>query len=142
MVSDLSNGTYFSQTMRGEICGGVSDPDEPSSMNTSSSFPFLKRMCCSMVRTVPMLAGLKVLRQWAGFYDETPDGQPILGRVDDVDGFVQLNGFGGHGFMMAPVIGKLTAEWLLRKTDHEIFQKYDLGRFARGEVQKETFVIG
>ena len=142
MVSDLSNGTYFSQTMRGEICGGVSLPDEPSSMNTNSSFSFLKRMCRSMVRTIPMLAGLKVLRQWAGFYDETPDGQPILGRVDEVDGFIQLNGFGGHGFMMAPVIGKMTAEWLLRKTDQNIFQKYDLGRFARGEVQKETFVIG
>ncbi len=142
MVSDLSDGTYFSQTMRGEICGGLSNPDEPSSMETGSSFDFLKRMCRSIVRVLPELAGLKVLRQWAGFYDETPDGQPILGRVDAVDGFIQLNGFGGHGFMMAPVIGKMTAEWILRKVDHPIFQKYDLGRFERGEVKKETLVIG
>lgn len=142
MVSDLSDGTYFSQTMRGEICGGVSDPDEPSSMETGSSFDFLRRMCGSMVRVLPKLAGLKVMRTWAGFYDETPDGNPILGRVEPVDGFIQLNGFGGHGFMMAPVIGKMAAEWILRKVDHPLFAKYDLGRFERGDIKQETFVIG
>jgi sarcosine oxidase subunit beta len=142
MVSDLSDGTYFSQTMRGEICGGVSDPDEPSSMETGSSFDFLQRMCRSMTRLLPSLAGLRVMRQWAGFYDETPDGQPILGRVDGVDGFIQLNGFGGHGFMLAPIMGKMAAEWILRKADHPIFSRYDLGRFERGAVEKEDFVIG
>ncbi len=142
MVSDLSNGTYFSQTMRGEICGGISDPDEPSSMETASSLGFLRRMCRSMTQILPRLAGLRVLRTWAGFYDETPDGQPILGRVDEVDGFIQLNGFGGHGMMMAPAVGKMAAEWMLRKADHDIFRKYDRGRFERGDVQRESFVIG
>jgi sarcosine oxidase subunit beta len=142
MVSDLSNGTYFSQTMRGEICGGISDPDEPSSMETGNSFAFLRRMSRSMVRILPRLANLKILRSWAGYYDETPDGQPILGRVEPIDGFLQLNGFGGHGFMLAPVIGKMTAEWMLRKVDHPLFRKYDLGRFARGESEAENFVIG
>jgi len=142
MVSDLSDGTYFSQTMRGEICGGVSDPAEPSSMETRSSLRFLERMCRAMVRVVPTLANVRVMRQWAGFYDETPDGQPILGRVDEVDGFIQLHGFGGHGMMLAPIVGKLAAEWILRKADHALFQRYDLGRFKRGEVQKETFSIG
>jgi sarcosine oxidase, subunit beta len=142
LVSDLSNGTYFSQTMRGEICGGISDPEEPSSMSTDSSFRFLQRMCQSMSQILPITAGLKVLRQWAGYYDETPDGHPILGRVEAVDGFIQLNGFGGHGMMLAPIIGKLAAEWILRKSDHDLFSKYDLGRFRRGDCQKETFVIG
>ncbi len=142
MVSDLSDGTYFSQTMRGEILGGISDPMEPSTMETKSSFRFLNRMCQSMVRLMPELSHARVMRQWAGYYDETPDGHPILGRVDEVDGFIQLHGFGGHGFMMAPAVGKMAAEWLLRKTDHSWFNKYDLGRFARGEVEKETFVIG
>ncbi|MBW1811206.1 MAG: FAD-binding oxidoreductase [Deltaproteobacteria bacterium] len=142
MVCDLSDGTYFSQTMRGEICGGLSDPDEPSSMNTGSSFKFLSRMCQSMIRILPRLSGVKILRQWAGYYDETPDGNPVLGRVAEVEGFIQLNGFGGHGFMLAPAIGKIAAEWLLRKSEHEIFTKYSLARFTKGEVKKETLVIG
>jgi sarcosine oxidase, subunit beta len=142
MVCDLSDGTYFSQTMRGEICGGLSDPDEASSMNTGSSFRFLRRMCQSMVRIIPRLAGVKILRQWAGYYDETPDGNPVMGRVNQVEGFIQLNGFGGHGFMLAPAIGKIAAEWLLRKSDHEIFTKYNLNRFEKGATKKETLVIG
>jgi len=142
MLSDLSNGTYFSQTMRGEILGGISDPEEPSSMETGSSFRFLNRMCTSMVNLLPRLGNVKVLRQWAGYYDETPDGQPILGPVAGVNGFIQLNGFGGHGFMMAPAVTRITAEWLLRKSEHKIFTTYDPGRFARGELQKENFVIG
>ncbi len=142
MVCDLSDGTYFSQTMRGEICGGISDPEEPSSMNSGSSFRFLSRMCQSMIRILPRLSGVKILRQWAGYYDETPDGNPILGRVADVEGFIQLNGFGGHRFMLAPAIGKIAAEWLLRKSEHEIFTKYGLDRFTKGDVKKETLVIG
>jgi len=142
MVSDLSNGTYFSQTMRGEILGGIADPREPSSMETNSSFRFLARMCNSMIRILPRLSRVKILRQWAGYYDETPDGQPILGRVDPVEGFIQLNGFGGHGFMLAPAVGQIAAEWILRKRDHPIFQTYDLGRFQRGETRKEHLTIG
>ncbi len=142
LISDLSDGTYFSQTMRGEILGGLSDPKEPSSLDNSSSFHFLARMCRSMTRILPKLGHVKVMRQWAGYYDETPDGNPILGRVDGVEGFIQANGFGGHGFMLAPAIGQLTAEWLLRKSDPDIFHKYELARFSRGQVQKETFVIG
>jgi len=142
LVSDLTDGTYFSQTIRGEICGGLADSAEPSSMESGSSFRFLQRMCRSMTRILPRTGGLKVLRQWAGFYDETPDGHPILGRVEGVDGFIQLNGFGGHGMMMAPVIGRLAAEWLLRQSDPEIFRKYDLCRFQRGECKKETLLIG
>jgi sarcosine oxidase subunit beta len=142
MVSDLSDGTYFSQTMRGEILGGISDPQEPSSMETNSSFRFLARMCNSMIRILPRLSRVKIMRQWAGYYDETPDGQPILGRVESLDGFIQLNGFGGHGFMLAPAVGKIAAEWILRKVDHQIFHSYDLSRFRRGETRKEDLVIG
>ncbi len=142
MVCDLSNGTYFSQTMRGEICGGISDPQEPSSMNTASSLRFVRRMCRSMVRLLPCLAAVKILRQWAGYYDVTPDGNPVLGRTPGIDGFIQLNGFGGHGFMLAPAIGKLTAEWLLRKKEDPIFNTYGLERFAGGGAKREGMVIG
>lgn len=142
MVCDLSDGTYFSQTMRGEICGGLSDPHEPSSMSTASSFRFLHRMCRSMTRLMPKLAGVKILRQWAGYYDETPDGNPILGVSKEVEGLIQLNGFGGHGFMLAPAIGKIAAEWLLRKAEHEIFRKYAPDRFVNNTLAKESLVLG
>ncbi|HUU00854.1 MAG TPA: FAD-binding oxidoreductase [Myxococcota bacterium] len=142
MLCDLSDGTYFSQTMRGEICGGLSDPEEPSSMSSASSFRFLRRMCRSMTRLMPKLSGVKILRQWAGYYDETPDGNPILGPSKEVEGFIQFNGFGGHGFMLAPAIGKIGAEWLLRQAEHEIFTKYAPDRFGKNPAPKESLVLG
>jgi len=142
MVADLSNGTYLSQTMRGELCGGISDPEEKSSLDNSSSLRFLRRMSRSMLQLFPHLGPVKVLRQWAGYYDETPDGNPVLGYTPSVEGFIQMNGFGGHGFMLAPAVGQLAAEWLLRRKEHGIFNTYNLERFARGDLKKEDLVIG
>ena len=142
MVADLSDGTYFSQTMRGEICGGISDPKEPSSMETRSSSRFLGRMCRSMTNILPALSVVKILRQWAGYYDETPDGNPIRGKVKEVEGFIQLNGFGGHGFMLAPAIGKHAANWLLRRSEHPIFEKYRLDRFQKQDCKSESMTLG
>ena len=142
MVCDLADGTYFSQTMRGEICGGLSDPLEHSSLNTSSSLRFLSRMSASLLRLLPRLGGVKILRQWAGYYDETPDGNPVLGRTAGVEGFIQLNGFGGHGFMLAPAVGQIMAEWLLRRVREPLVERYGLDRFSSGQLQRETLVIG
>ena len=62
-----------------------------------------------------MLGDVKVLRQWAGCYDLTPDANPIVGQVDGVENFFQASGFMGHGFMMAPVMGKRIAEHIVKR---------------------------
>ena len=41
-----------------------------------------------------------------GFYDVTPDHQPMLGPVQGYDGLWLAAGFSGHGFMMAPAVGR------------------------------------
>ena len=51
-------------------------------------------------------------------------------------------GFMGHGFMMAPIVGKLYAEWLSGGQKHEIFERCTLSRFTAGGIQKEDFIIG
>jgi sarcosine oxidase subunit beta len=48
----------------------------------------------------------------------------------------------GHGFMMAPIIGKLYGEWLARGHKHPIFDRCRLARFAEGAIEKEDFIIG
>jgi sarcosine oxidase, subunit beta len=51
-----------------------------------------------------------VLRAWSGFYDEVPDGFPVIGEDPRLKGFVQANGFGGHGFMLAPASTRRVAQ--------------------------------
>jgi sarcosine oxidase subunit beta len=91
---------------------------------------------------VPSLAGVRVLRQWAGCYDLTPDGGPIVGRVADPANLTLACGFMGHGFMMAPVMGRLLAEHVATGVTSELFARWDLARFARGELVRENMIIG
>jgi sarcosine oxidase, subunit beta len=103
MVVRASDGLYFSQTMRGEIVGGITLRDGAGVAQGMPSSPrFLKEMARALVRLVPRLGPVGVLRAWSGFYDDTPDGFPVIGEDPRCSGFVHANGFGGHGFMLAP----------------------------------------
>ena len=52
----------------------------------------------------------RVLRQWAGICDMTPDFSPIIGTVPDVAGFILDVGWGTYGFKAGPVAGRRVAE--------------------------------
>ena len=145
MVSELSSGLYCSQSMRGEIVGGVTIPGHGSTYGMGSTLEFLATYARRLVRLMPILGDIKVLRQWAGPYDQSPDGNPILGPAPGHPDFLLACGFVGHGFMMAPIIGKLYGEWLTGGEPHEIFARYTLARFADGssaQHAKEDFNIG
>jgi sarcosine oxidase, subunit beta len=103
MVVRPSDGLYFSQSMRGEIVGGLTLSHPPGTGAGMPSTPkFLTAMASALVRLVPRLAGVGVLRAWSGFYDDSPDGLPLIGEDPRCAGLVHANGFGGHGFMLAP----------------------------------------
>jgi sarcosine oxidase, subunit beta len=142
LVADLDSGLYFSQSMRGEIVGGIGNERVPHGIDQQSSSRFLGLYSRALTRAVPVLSKVKVLRQWAGCYDLTPDANPIVGPVDEVDGFYQASGFMGHGFMMAPVMGKLIAQWLVERTPLPLFDRWNLRRFKEGKLLSEGMIIG
>jgi sarcosine oxidase, subunit beta len=142
LVADLSNGLYFSQSMRGEIVGGISNNAVPEGIDMDSSHRFLGLYAKAVTRTCPILGSVKVLRQWAGCYDLTPDANPIVGEVDEVEGFYQASGFMGHGFMMAPVMGRLIAQHIAKRTDLPMFERWNLRRFKEGRLLSEAMIIG
>jgi sarcosine oxidase subunit beta len=146
MVSLLSSGLYFSQSARGEIVTGVTYPDAAGDadgeVHMGSRLGFLGHLAREILTVMPRLGDVKVLRQWAGPYDMSPDGHPILGDADDAPGLYLCCGFAGYGFMMAPVIGELYAEWLTGGARHEVFDRCKLSRFADGEVAREEMLLG
>jgi sarcosine oxidase, subunit beta len=142
LVADLSDGLYFSQSTRGEIVGGVGQDRVPDGLNQESSFAFLGKYARALTRACPVLGDVKVLRQWAGCYDITPDANPIVGEVDEVESFFQASGFMGHGFMMAPVMGKRIAEQIVHPGDNELFKRWSLRRFKEGKLLSEAMIIG
>jgi sarcosine oxidase subunit beta len=142
LVADLSDGLYFSQSIRGEIVGGIGNERVPAGPDQRSSARFLALYARALTRACPQLGAVKVLRQWAGLYDISPDANPILGRVDTVDGFFLASGFMGHGFMMAPVVGKRLAALIAHGTSGELFERWSLDRFTTGRLLKEGMIIG
>ncbi|HUJ29070.1 MAG TPA: FAD-dependent oxidoreductase [Myxococcales bacterium] len=141
LVSMLGTGLYFSQSMRGEIVGGMGDPHEEPGLNQGSSLRFFARYAKALTDIMPRASGVKLLRQWAGCYDVTPDHSPVLGETPGVAGLLQMSGFVGHGFMMAPAVARRMAAWMGGASD-DMFDRYNLRRFAEGRLIEETFIIG
>ncbi|MCI4348811.1 MAG: FAD-binding oxidoreductase [Thermoplasmata archaeon] len=114
MVIRLSDGLYVSQSMRGELIGGLTLAHRPGTEEGMRSSPeFLPKMAKALVDLMPRTSSLGVLRAWSGFYDDTPDGMPVIGEDPRLPGFVHANGFGGHGFMLAPATTRRVAQAVL-----------------------------
>ncbi len=142
LVSVLDSGLYFSQSLRGEIVGGLGDPEEPPGINLASSARFLIRYARALTSLMPQVATVKVLRQWSGPYDTTPDNLPVLGAAPELPNLFHLSGFVGYGLMMAPAIGERMASWMVEGSADELFDRYSVERFASGSLEPEELVIG
>jgi sarcosine oxidase, subunit beta len=129
MVSVLDSGLYFSQSLRGEVVGGITlEEPRTDTIQLGSRLHFLQAMAEGMLEVMPRLGRLKVVRQWAGPYDMSPDGSPIVGESPEVPGLFLCCGFVGHGFMMAPVVSRYYARHLLGQETHPLFEAWRPGR--------------
>lgn len=131
MVSVLDTGLYFSQSLRGELVGGIALPEpRQQDVQLSSTLTFVEVMARGMLEVMPRLGHIKIVRQWAGPYDMSPDGNPLVGPIDTAPGFFVCCGFVGHGFMMAPVVARHYAALLLGDAPHPLFAAWNANRFA------------
>ena len=96
----------------------------------------------ALIDTCPRLASLKIQRQWAGLYDLSPDHAPIVGPVDEAPGLFLASGFMGHGFMMAPAVGKRLARAIATGEAPEPFGAWAFRRFKQGTAVSEAMIIG
>jgi sarcosine oxidase, subunit beta len=132
LVAELGSGLYFSQSTRGELVGGIGNPKVPAGPSQASSLRFLALYARGLIGTCPSLSSLKIQRQWAGLYDLSPDHAPIVGPVDEVPGLFLASGFMGHGFMMAPAVGKRLALQIATGVTPEPFGAWAHRRFKLG----------
>ncbi len=109
LVDYRDGGCYFTRLAgAGQIIGCVTPVPPVPGNSRASTMDFLCRASGRMVRLMPELARVKVLRQWAGSYEMTPDGNPVVGETP-VKGLWVIGGMCGHGFMLGPAMGRLLA---------------------------------
>ena len=115
LVDYRSDGGYFVQRVTGQFIGCFTPETKVPGNSTDSTLEFLVEMSRRMCRLVPALENVAVLRQWAGSYCMTPDGNPIIGETD-VRGLYCSVGMCGHGFMLGPSLGQYVAEYMAEGT--------------------------
>jgi sarcosine oxidase subunit beta len=113
MVMSFSQNLYCQQVPHGSFVMGRGNPLALHDHDITSSWEFLDEMAKTITRFLPIIGELRVIRQWAGSYNMSPDRQPILGSVPGCKGFFVACGFSGHGFMFAPMTGILVSEAIL-----------------------------
>ena len=121
---------WFNQTLRGELVAGVVDPDEPFGMTEESSVRFLGRTARVLLEKAPRLADLRVIRQWAGVYDTTPDKRPLVGEHSELPGLYSLNGWSGRGILLAPMCAELLAREIAGLGRDALLDSFHPDRFA------------
>ncbi|WDV44398.1 FAD-binding oxidoreductase [Clostridiaceae bacterium M8S5] len=141
MVMSFSLNIYCQQTPHGSFIMGRGDNTEPRDLRITSSWKFMEEMAKTVTNLLPPIGKLRVVRQWAGLYNITPDHHPILGTVDELEGFYLAIGFSGHGFMLAPVTGLLIAQQIIGEENTIDVSSLDRDRFKRGELIFEPSVV-
>jgi sarcosine oxidase subunit beta len=118
---------YISQSDRGElVMGGATDPYPLYS--TRSSLDFKESLLGHILELFPFLGEVKLMRQWAGMADMTPDFSPVMGETPLENYYIDA-GWGTWGFKATPVCGKRMAETLASGRVPEILEPFRLSRF-------------
>ena len=135
IVVSASLHLYVSQSSRGELVAGASlDPYELISMR--STLDFAESMSAGLLDLFPCVGDVKVLRQWAGLCDMTPDFSPIMGTTP-IKGFYIDAGWGTWGFKATPISGKTMASTLANDHNHDLIRAFNLSRFKQMELVGE-----
>jgi sarcosine oxidase, subunit beta len=122
---------YVSQSARGElVMGGATDPY--TLYSTRSTLDFKEGLMAHMLELFPFLGEVKVLRQWAGIADMTPDFSPVMG-LTPVGGYYIDAGWGTWGFKATPVCGLRMAECIATGRQPDLLAPFALDRFERFE---------
>ncbi len=138
MTIDFHTSFYFHPEGEG-VLFGMSDLATPPGDNTAVDWSFLDRIIAVAQRRWPPLLDARVKSAWAGLYENTPDYQPLIGPLQA--GLWIAAGFSGHGFMMAPVIGRWLSSWMTDVAPTTDLRAFAPDRFAAGALQPERNVI-
>lgn len=139
LILSFSGNWYMHQRPNGSIISGESPSHGPVVSYTSTAHA-PHSIARNMMRMLPCLKDVRVVRQWSGYYDMTPDAAPIIGETD-VKNFWHATGFSGHGYMLGPVVGQIMTALL--NGDKPIVDPMimDYHRFERGELIREPNVV-
>ncbi len=126
-----SKNYYFYQNKEGKIIFCLTPDPNILGTDRRETSSFLPQISKRMIQILPRLKNIKIRRTWRGLYPMTPDGNPIVGKVNEIEGYFNSVGMCGQGFMLGPGLGELISRVLTEKTnskDKEILETLSYNR--------------
>ena len=140
IIASTSLLFYVSQTARGEMLIGAEIDRQPS-FNYRSGHHLIQSCSFRATTLLPFLRKLRVLRQWTGLCDMSPDYSPIMGFTP-ADGFVITTGWGTWGFKAIPAGGETMAELIATGKTPELIAPFALDRFEKDRTMADRGSAG
>lgn len=140
MTIDFHTSFYFHPEGDG-VLFGMSDRTVTPGYDTTVDWSLLDRISLVAERRWPPLLDARVKTAWAGLYENTPDYQPLVGPLAAAPGLWIAAGFSGHGFMMAPVVGRWLGGWIVDGSRPPELTAFAPDRFDTGDRQAERNVV-
>jgi glycine/D-amino acid oxidase-like deaminating enzyme len=143
-VSMAVDACYYRPLGQGRFIIGRGFPKEyvdvdPYNFKTSADADFISDVQARVERRFPAFAGMKLIEAYAALYDVTPDWYPIVGPRSGIAGYADFSGGSGHGFKIAPAVGRELAHWLLTGKVVDDFRQFSHDRIAAGNLFLQSF---
>lgn len=121
----------------------VSNPYQPDGLEEGIDWPWLERVREAAAVRFPWLNELEVDRSYSfwGYYEMTPDGSPVLGRIEAEPGWINACGFSGHGVQQAAAVGRVVTSFVQGEEPFTDVSSLRLERFGRGAAMAERHIV-
>ena len=143
LTIDLASGFYLrSESQR--ILFGRSNPDEPPGFTEGMDWDWFEPTISVGLERFPWLGETRLDSHacWWGYYEVTPDHNPVLGRLPGVENWINVAGFSGHGVQQAPAVGGLIAEEVVMGKAQSInIDPLRITRFSTDRQARERNII-
>ncbi len=133
---DFSTSFYFHSEGDGLLLGAP-ESEDLYEFDLHADQRWLDHLSGFISNRAPTLEDVSVGRGWAGLYELTPDHNALIGRADNVSGFLYACGFSGHGFLQGPAVGEVMRDLYLQREPFVDVSGLSADRFAAGGLRTE-----
>jgi sarcosine oxidase subunit beta len=141
LTVDLDTGLWF-RPERDRLIFGMSNPDD-TGFAEGVDWTWLETVYESALRHFSWFETLSIDRRacWWGYYETTPDHQPVVGEMPGAPGWYNACGFSGHGVQQAAAIGRVAAQEIAGEPAFVDMAPLRIERFAAGAPHPERLVV-
>lgn len=139
LIINMKNGSWIKQTPCGTLMMGKAE--NPPFENLQLEWDFMEKAAAYNTKWFPAIRNAKIIRQYEGVYDISPDYAPIIGESKNAEGLVHVCGFSGHGFMIAPKFCQIVADYHCGKKNDINAEQFKLERFQQGKLLLDAMAI-